>query len=427
LKGVAASFYRAGLDGLAHAEEHLRRDTDLDNSQVILSLFFAIEMLMKAVHVENAKDIFRQKGQTISFGEALKPFKDLSHAPHMRILEEDRHSIQHFAQYAHRSRVDGHMESAINFAAELLQSHLRLDLAQERGVPAPKAVPTVLRGEAIDLSEELQRDAAFGGDVLAWAQARPKSDRLGVRVRRRNGEIHWLSSEDDFEYMPHTDGRLIAAYRQSGGVVVYDLDSGTRDVLSDTGGPGDVQDGIVAAQGLGIENGLGGGTWLIPVESGEPEQLEEQGDSPRISGNRVVWQSLDEDTLAIRIRDLTGGEVSTVERNAAGASLDGRLLAWNEWTGRPAVWVMDLETGDRIKVADAGIMPHVRGDLVAFLRHRDESHDVVVYDFKRREVVHDVEDVGFPTGRGPILSDKEVIWESGRDKGLNHLRFVPLP
>jgi len=429
LKGVAESFFRAGLDGLAHAEDHLQGNTDNDNSQVILSLFFAVEMLMKAARVENTQDIFRQKGrQTISFGEALEHFKHLSHAPDMRILEEDRHSLQHFAQYAHRSRVEGHMETALKFAEELLRDHLGVDLADARGVPAPEPAPGVVRpGELIDPTEELQRDAAFGGEVLVWAQARPRSDRLGLRIRHPNAEIQWLSSDEDFEYMPQTDGRLVVAYRQSGGVVVYNLESGSRDVLAETGGPGDVQDGIVAAQGLGIEDGLGGGTWLIPIDSGEPEQLEEQGDSPRLSGDRVVWQSLEGDTLAIRLRALNGGEVSTVERNAAGAALDGSLLAWSEWSGRPPVWALDLETGERVKLAKAGIMPHVRGELIAFLKHRDRAHDVVVYDFRRRSVLLEVEDVGFPTGRGPILTDKEVIWESGHDQGLNHLRFVPLP
>lgn len=428
MRNQAKSFFQAALDAFSHAEDHLERDTDKDNAQVLLSLFYALEMLMKAARIEKSMDIFREKGrQTISFGEALKDFSRLAHAADMRILEEDRHSLQHFAQFAHRSRVEGHMESALKFAEQLVRNEFGFELASVRVVPAAEPAAPALHGQALDPGEELQRDAAFGGGVVVWAQARPNSDRLGIRLREADGTAGWLSEEEQFEYMPHTDGRLVAVYRQSGGIVLYDIESGTREILAETGGPGAVEDGIVAGQGLGIEDGLGGGVWLIPVDSKDPEQLDEQGDSPRLSGGKVVWQSLDDGILTICVRDVAGGEIETVERNAAGVTLHEGLLAWSERSARPPLWAMDLERRERIRVSDAGIMPDVCRNLIAFLRRREDFYDLVVYDFARQEPMMELEDVGFPTGRGPILTDGEVIWENGRDRGLNHLRVAALP
>jgi hypothetical protein len=428
MRKQAETFFQAALDGLSHADEHLAGHTDKDNSQVILSLFYAMEMLMKAARLEQTKDIFRRRGhQTISFGEALDDFKNLTHAPDMRMLEEDRHSLQHFAQFAHRSRVEGHMESSLRFADELVKNHFGLDLAKARGVSEPQTHAVTVQGEALDPSDALQRDAGFGGGVLVWAQGRTGSDKLGLRVRGADGSIRWVSDEEHFEYMPQTDGRHVVAYRQSGGVILYDLQSGRRDILSETGGPGAIRDGIVTAQGLGIEDGLGGGVWLIPLDSGEPEQLDEQGDSPRISDGRVVWQSLQEGHVVIRMRSVEGGEVVTVETDVNGAAIDGRLLAWSERSGRPPLWVLDIDADERIRIDEAGIFPDVRGNLITYLRHTNDSYDLVVYDFEARKPLLELEKVGFPTGRGPVLTDSDVVWESGGDKGVNHLRFAPLP
>lgn len=198
-------------------------------------------------------------------------------------------------------------------------------------------------------------------------------------------------------------------------------------MLSETGGPGAVAGGLIAAQGLGIAGGLAGGVWLIPLTGGEPRQVAPSGDSPRLSGQHVVWQELDEGALKVRIRQVQGGDSRILASNAAHPAFEGPLVVWTDWTGGSRVWVLDVESGDRIQLAEAGVFPDVRGGLVTFLRPRGDRYDVCVSDVRRRQIVFTVEDVGFPTGRGPILTDREVVWESGRGSAINQLRFATLP
>src|SRR5687767_14241939 len=143
--------------------------------------------------------------------------------------------------------------------------------------------------------------------------------------------------------MPHTNGEWIVAYRQSGGIVLYDAATLTPRLVSETGGPGAVASGFIAAQGVGIPDGLGGGVWLIAIQDGQLEQVSEEGDSPRLSRGQVFWQQLSQDGLEIRMRPVAGGDVSTLASNATHPSVDGSILAWHEWGPTSRLWSMDLD------------------------------------------------------------------------------------
>lgn len=335
--------------------------------------------------------------------------------------------MQHFAAYADRQTVLELAEGARRFATELVRAELGLDLDDVRGTSRAKPSEVRIKEELVEPAEELQRDASFGGGVLVWAQGRAGSSMLGIRARGGDRVTRWLTPEDEFEYMPHTDGSHVVAYRQSGGIVLYDIASGQRTVISESGGPGDIERGVVAAQGIGIAGGLGGGVWLVRLGGGDEEVVAQEGDSPRLSDDRLVWQELRGGAMTIRMRPRDGKNVTDLVSNATHPSIDGSLVAWNESSGRPSIWATDLDSGERLRVAEAGIFPDVRGSRIAFLSHRDDSYGVCVFDFRARQTILQIEDVGFPMGRGPILAEREVVWESGRDRGVNQLYFSPLP
>ena len=55
------------------------------------------------------------------------------------------------------------------------------------------------------------------------------------------------------------------------------------------------------------------------------------------------------------------------------------------------------------------------------------SYDLGVYDWENKKEVLHVRGVGFPTGRGPILSDTHVVWEAVGQQGMAQLRMQRLP
>jgi hypothetical protein len=104
--------------------------------------------------------------------------------------------------------------------------------------------------------------------------------------------------------MPKTDGTSVVAYRQSGGVVLYDLASGERKILSETGGPTDILGDYVATQGREISDGLGGGISLFNRTTETWTDISVGGDSARLTESRIFWQELEGEKLVIKYRAL---------------------------------------------------------------------------------------------------------------------------
>jgi hypothetical protein len=319
------------------------------------------------------------------------------------------------------------------FAEDLLRVHLGLAvrICPEQETKAPPRA--VLEATPVDTFKEgQQRDAAYGGGVLVWAQGVRS---LRVRFLRESvagGLTHeqgaeWLTPPRSFEHQPRTDGRTVAAYRQGGGIVVYNLETRSRHVISQTGGPGAVEGPLVAAQGIGIPDGLGGGVWLVPVLGGEPEQLSAAGDSPRLSGGRVVWQETRGEQSVLVERPADGGIPEVIVSDGMHPSLHEGFLAWTTRRGRGAIRVRALSTGDEVEASPSGVFPDIRYERVAFLEQRGERYDLRVVNWRTQATLLAVSDVGFPVGHGPVLTDAEVIWESSAGPREQQLLRRPLP
>jgi hypothetical protein len=378
------------------------------------------------VLLHRGESIHEGSNRTISLRSALDRIGKVRHAASMLVLVDRRDAIQHSAAYMDPGGVRDYLQMAQEFTEDLLDDiGVGVTICPEEP-PAPRISPPTV-GEPLDMKpvEEavLQRDASYGGGFLAWAQG-PQT--LRVRLLRR-GEVSWLTPADSFEYMPHTDGRHVAAYRQSGGIVVYELATGRREVVVETGGPGAVEEGLIAAQGIGLPGGLGGGVWLLATDASWVEQLSEGGDSPRLSAGRVVWQEFREGEHSILARLVDGGDEELLVHGGKYPAVHENLLAWSDAGSRPRVFARDLSGGEEKVLSEAGIFPDVRNQLVAFLELRGDLFDLRVVDWSNESELVRIRDVGFPIGRGPLLTDSEVVWESKAVSPEHRLWHLALP
>src|SRR5689334_3166051 len=98
MKPAARQFYRTALVAFRHAYDHSLADNESDAVQVVLSLDFGIEMLLKAVLLNKGESIMNGK-MSINLIEALKRSGPYKQGSTVEILRERRNNLQHFAQY----------------------------------------------------------------------------------------------------------------------------------------------------------------------------------------------------------------------------------------------------------------------------------------------------------------------------------------
>ncbi len=406
------------MDALEHARQHVFGVSALDAAQVVLSLDYAAEMILKAVLLERGESIMQKPGRSIGLPGALKRTGSYCNGPTIEILRERRDNLQHLAASVDSATSQDSYEGAILFIEEVLRGDFDLPLPAELRI-SPESVPAAAESELVDPAAELQRDVHASAGTVVWAQAAPGSNALGVFVQVADaGAPRRLTPESEFEYMPHTDGRYVVAYRQSGGVVLYDLSNDERRVLSEQGGPTDIRNGFVAAQGLDIPDGLGGGVWIYSMADESWSQLSDTGDSARLADQRVIWQQFSDDTMTVRGRDLRGGEVEVILSGMGHPAPCGGMLASSIWPGSdPEIVVYDETQKERLRTT--GIFPHLDGSRLAFLRPADDGHDLIVMDVDREAVVVDLRAVGFPAGSGPVVDDDWVYFESAADRGVH--------
>jgi hypothetical protein len=418
MKALAKPFYRAALLGFDHALSHSHVDGEMDAAQVILSLDFGLEMLFKAVLLDRDESILQGNKRSIGLNEALKrcgPYKNGSAA---EVLRERRDSLQHFAQYTDASTTRDHIEATMSLVEEVLKQDFGQSLPE--GLESkPVRVPVLSAFELVFDSPQLQRDVWASDDgTVVWAQGVEGTSELVVWVKRVGQDAYQLTPKGQFEYMPKSDGQRVVCFRQSGGVIAYDLASKARKVLSETGGAPYVNGPWVAAQGIQIENGLGGGISLWNDDHAKWEHISDGGDTARIDGGSIVWQELGGDKVDIKARKLEGGRISTIASGANHPSPDGEQIAWSEWGNDDWVHVTKLD-GSEIYRAPRGFFPSLKGDLLAYLRKTEEGYELSVDDVDRKSNLFVLPSVGFPTGGGPVLAHDELFFESPFGRPVN--------
>lgn len=428
MQPAARQYYRAAFMAFEHAKQHADVASDLDAAQVILSLDFGVEMLLKAVLLDRSESIVEKPGRTIGLVTALKRAGSYKNGSSVEILRDRRDSLQHAAQYTDAATTADLFEAALLFVTEVLKTEFPQELppALLRSVSPTERSPSLVR---VHDSTRLQRDIAVATDgSIAWAEGVPNSSELAVHVLAPDGETEVLTPAGAFEYMPVIGSGKVAAYRQSGGVVLYDLGAGDRSILSETGGPTDIRGDLIAAQGLGVEGGLAGGIHLYDMRSRSWTVISEAGDSASLTEDFVYWQMLEDDRMVIKRRRLDADDEGVIVADrATHLKVSDRFLAWCDWPGgaEPNLHIADLD-GAEVRECGVGIFPDTLGDRVAFLRPARGSYDLVVVDIPSGKVLIEVSAVGFPVGHGPVLAASDVYLEARNGLPTHGLWRIPL-
>lgn len=422
VNSAAGQFYRAALSAFEHAKQHVDADSALDAAQVVLSLDFGCEMLLKAILLHRGESIMIGK-QSIDLGTALKRAGSYKNSSSVEVLHQRRNSLQHFAQHCDRITAAETYECILRFVKEVLKEVFGEDLPDHiKGSLIPESMPTISGLERLFPGDLLQRDVSASGDIVTWAQAIPGGSELVVWAKVGVSAAHQLTPEGEFEYMPQTDGVNVVAYRQSGGVVFYGLGKHTREILSETGGPTDIRGPWVVAQGIGISGGLGGGIFLYNQSSKTWSRISETGDTGKLTDENIFWEELEGESLVIKYRGLTSTKISRVI-SGTHPSPSGELVAWSDWNANPDVHVSKLD-GSIVFESKSGTFPNLYDGAVAYLKPIGGTYAVSVYDVRDGRELIEVPNVGFPMGRGPVLSDAGLFFESSAN-GLNAIWFMP--
>lgn len=424
MRVASAPFVRAAVASLEHAFSHESTGRSGDLAQVLISVDHMCEMLVKAALLEQGESIFEKRQRTIGLLAALEK-TDSPHKAEAEVIHEKRNVIQHLFTYASPEEIHELIDFAWRFADDILTRDLQTELKKHTELRAPRKGNSTAAGRWLEESASTQRDACFAEDLFVWADARDGTLRL--RYREEAAAPEWLSSADSFEYMPRTDGHQIAAYRQSGGIVLYQRSSTNATLLTETGAPGDIRGGLIAAQGLGISGGLGGGVWIVPTDGSSPEQISAEGHSPTLADGRVMWAELRNGMTELRVRDIGGGPTETLIRPGEQFAYSGALLTWTQQGPSPQVLAMNISEGRPRTISSSGIFPSTSRGLIAFLEGHTREFDVVVHDWERASELFRAEGVGFPTGRGPLISDRAVICEVATNDRPHNLREYILP
>lgn len=401
---------------LKHAKQHSALSSELDTAQVILSLDYAMEMLLKAVLLNRGENIMKKPKESIGLLGALDACPDFINSPSVRILRDRRDSLQHAAAYIDIATARDLYEAALMFVEEVLETEFKLPVPRDLRLqgPAPEKKPPVTLSVVVAESNELQRDIHARNRIAVWSQGIVATSNLAVFVQEDFRKPRRLTSDGAFEYMPRTDGTSVVAYRQSGGVVHYDLASGVRTLLSENGGPTDVYGDWVAAQGLSIPDGLGGGISLFNKKTGLWTQIAASGDSARLDDKHLVWQDLIDGRMHVRIRNLDDGEARSLMEDAGHPSITDGVVSCTDWPRGSTVYVMDV-SGRVIASFENGIFPSIGTSHVAFLRPTVNSHALKVFDYNTNEEVLSIDWAGFPMASGPVIDGRDIYFESKYD------------
>jgi hypothetical protein len=414
---------------LAHASLHSDMRDDGDVVQVVLSLHFAAEMLLKAELVSKGESIMQSDGvKSIKFHEALSRTGTYRNKTAIEELGKHRNELQHIGKRVAEQTVRGYYQDTLLFAEEAAR---RLGRKLPPTIDmVPFRVPIIAAAERVFDTDALQRDLDADGETVVWAQGAEQGT-LAVHVQRPSGEIQRLTPEGEFEYLPRTDGQSVVAFRQSGGVVLYDLVTCDRKLISETGAPTDINKDWIAAQGRAVPDGLGGGIWLYARRPGEWFEVDPclSASGAQLGSDSVVWTDLDASQHVVRRASLAdlAGPVAVVARNATHPSISGRRLAYDTRGQHPGVSVAVAETGQELYQVVNGLFPDVHGGMIAYLSRDHEGYWLGLDDVVRKRSIVKRTKIGFPLGRGPVLTGHAVYFEASTAEGQHsvyRMRFT---
>jgi|GEM_PF-5675248 len=410
IKAIAKPFYRAASQSFEHAKQHVDGNTDSDAVQVILSLDNGVEMLLKAILMNRGDDIMPRKGFSLSLPDALARCPDLKNAPSIKILRERRDNHQHLAAPSQIQEAKELYEATMEFVAEALETEFDVELSDVlRPTPPPKTPTSVAL--IISSSEELQRDISIADDLLVWAEG--ESQNLAVYMKEKDKNPIKLTPIDEFEYMPVTNGNFIAARRQQEGVVLYDVSTRKRRVLSETGLPNSMLGEWLSVQGVNPDDGPAGISLYNLVRDEWDHVSKGMGDTSRLTSEHVFWNEFSEEKFQVKYRKITGGEIRTLAVGANHVSPTDELVAWTEYPDEKIITHVTNYAGKDVYKVENATFPNLLDNKLTYLRRLpDNSYGMVVADISTGQELLDEDWVGFPMGRGPQLFQNDVYFET---------------
>jgi hypothetical protein len=183
VKPIAEPFYRAALTALGHAHAHKHEGGVGDSVQVILSLDFAVEMLLKSILLNRGESIRHSNGGSINFHEAIKKVKlptTYFDAASIKVLRENRNILQHFAGYVDIATVSNLYDSALPFIEDAFAELGETIPGELRLSPSFATIPQLRGLTQILESKFLQRDVNARNGTVVWAQGEADSPSLRV-------------------------------------------------------------------------------------------------------------------------------------------------------------------------------------------------------------------------------------------------------
>ncbi len=422
MEPAAKPFFRASFLAFEHALEHIAAEGPADGTQVILSLDLGVDMLLKAVLSNRGISIFKSGGRlTLGPLDSLKLCGSYKYSSWIEILREKRNHLQHLTGYTDANSMRDEFEATMLFVEEVLQadfgqelpSNLRVTHVEAQVVPSPTA-------KILFEVEQLQRDVnASDSGVITWSQSDPATDSLVVFVKIGENEPKRLSPLDEFEYMPKVFGDKVVCHRQMGGVILYNLTNGSREIISESGLPTAINDGWIVGQGFDDEAGFGGGIWIYDFAKADWQRVSDGGDSARLTDKFIVWQELVDGALAIKYRELQGEEIGFITNSGTQPSPYGDLVAWIDWRRADARLHVTRFDGTEVYSVGSAIFPYLWKNYVSYLVSENDSYTLVVDDIYTGSSVLSLPWVGFPMGDGSCLAQGEVFFESKAGRGVH--------
>lgn len=425
LKAIARPFYRAAALAFEHARQHVNGDTELDAVQVILSLDYGVEMLLKAILMNRGEDIMPRRKVSLSLSDALDMLPELKNGPSIKILRDRRDNMQHLAAPSKIEEAIELYEATMDFVAEALKTEFNQELPEDYVLSTAEDSKKLSVAQVLYDTNELQRDVYVQNGIVVWSQGHHQN--LAVYMMDVDGtKPIRLTPSGKFEYMPITDGTRIATVRQEGGIVVYDAKKRTRSILHENGLPNSITSTHLSAQGLNISDGLGGGIDLYNFKSKRWQKISESGDNSRLSGKYIYWNDYLDGKYRVFYREIKGGEIKELASDATWVTASNDLVAYTEYPAASSKISVVDHKGKVYFEAERGIFPHLNGDLIAYLKNQENKYSLVVANVKTGQILQDEDWVGFPTGRGPQIYKDLVFFETTASKQVNKIMIIEI-